>query len=112
MLTANTKVYCYIPEPNAPWKIYLPVKLLQQAVQWYHLALCHAGMTRLYNTISMHFYYHILEHTVEDVVTTCDTCQRHKAVGRGHGETAPRETSLLSWREVAVDLIGPWTLQV
>ena len=33
-------------------------------------------------------------------------------MGQGHGETAPRETSLLPWREVAVDLIGPWTLQV
>ena len=48
MLTNNTRVYCYISEPNAPWKIYLPNELLQQAVQWYHLALCHAGMTRLY----------------------------------------------------------------
>ena len=112
MLTNNTRVYCYISEPNAPWKIYLSNELLQQAVQWYHLALCHAGMTRLYNTMSMHFYNPQLKHTIEDMVARCDTCQWYKAVGRGHGDTAPRETPLLPWREVAVDLIGPWTLQI
>jgi hypothetical protein len=33
-------------------------------------------------------------------------------VGRGHGETASREVSLLSWQDVAVDLIGPWKVSI
>jgi hypothetical protein len=33
-------------------------------------------------------------------------------VGRGHGETAAREATTLPWRDVAVDLIGPWALTV
>ena len=33
-----------------------------------------------------------------------------KAVGRGHGHLAPREAALTPWRNVAVDLIGPWEI--
>jgi hypothetical protein len=33
-------------------------------------------------------------------------------VGRGHGETARREATLLPWHDVAVDLIGLWTLSI
>ena len=60
----------------------------------------------------MHFYNRKLRNKIEDIVSRCDTCQRQKLVGRGHGEVAPREAALLPWREVAVDLIGPWTLEV
>jgi hypothetical protein len=35
-----------------------------------------------------------------------------KLVGRGHGEVATQEAALLPWREVPVDLIGPWTLHI
>jgi hypothetical protein len=60
----------------------------------------------------MHFYNQHLRKRIEDIVSQCDACQRLKLVGRGHGEVAPREAALLPWREVTVDLIGPWTLQV
>ena len=40
----------------------------------------------------------------------CDLCQRLKNLGRGHGDLASREATLLPWRDVAVDLIGPWEL--
>ena len=49
---------------------------------------------------------------VEKVVTKCDTCQRQKQVLRGHGHVAPKEASATPWREVAVDLIGPWKLKI
>ena len=35
-----------------------------------------------------------------------------KLVGRGHGQLAPKEAPLLPWREVAVDLIGPWEIDI
>jgi hypothetical protein len=56
MLAPNQMVYCYIPEPGAPWKIYLPNELLENTVRYYHLVRSHTGTTRLYDTISMHFY--------------------------------------------------------
>ena len=62
--------------------------------------------------MKMHFYHHDLRNKIEDIVSRCDSCQRYKQVGRGHGETAPREAALLPWREVACDLIGPWTLRI
>jgi transposase InsO family protein len=36
----------------------------------------------------------------------------YKNVQQGHGDTAPGEASILPWSEVAVDTIGPWTLEV
>lgn len=112
MLAPDTMVYCFIKEPNAPWKIYLPNELLDDAVRFYHLALSHVGMNRLYDTLSLHFYNRHMRNKVEDLVARCDTCQRQKLVGRGHGHLPPREAELAPWREVAVDCIGPWQLRV
>mmetsp|Transcript_89531 Transcript_89531/g.175229 ORF Transcript_89531/g.175229 Transcript_89531/m.175229 type:complete len:1053 (-) Transcript_89531:4218-7376(-) len=112
MLAPDTMVYCFIKEPNAPWKIYLPNELLDDAVRFYHLALSHVGMNRLYDTMSLHFHNRHMRNKVEDLVSRCDTCQRQKLVGRGHGELPPREAEMVPWRQVAVDCIGPWKLTV
>jgi hypothetical protein len=93
-------------------KIFLPNELFEPAIRWYHLALGHIGSSCLWDTMKMHFYNQHLKNRIEDIVSRCDTCQRLKRVGRGHGEVAAREAVLLPWREVAVDLIGPWTLQI
>ncbi|KAG7340293.1 integrase core domain containing protein [Nitzschia inconspicua] len=60
----------------------------------------------------MHFYHPDLQKVCEQTVKKCDPCQRFKNVGRGHGEMASREASLLPWQDVAVDLIGPWTISI
>jgi hypothetical protein len=60
----------------------------------------------------MHFFHPQLQHVCESEVKKCDPCQRLKNVGRGHGETASREASLLPWQDVAVDLIGPWKVSI
>jgi hypothetical protein len=112
LLAPDTHVVCYIPEPNAPWKIYLPTDILDTAVRWYHLALGHIGQNRLYDTIAVHFFHPDLRNKVEHVVSKCDSCQRQKQIGRPYGEAPPREASAHPWREVAVDTIGPWTLKV
>jgi len=112
MLAPDVSVYCYIPGPNAPWKIYIPTTLLRDAVRWYHLSLGHIGQNRLFDTMNQHLYHPDMRTVVEDIVTKCDACQRRKAVLRGHGENAPREALTHPWREVAVDLIGPWELTI
>jgi hypothetical protein len=81
-------------------------------VRWYHLALGQCGISRLADTLRMHFYYPRLQSCCEEEVKRCDTCQRHKTVGRGHGENASREAPLLPWEDVAIELIGPWTLSI
>jgi transposase InsO family protein len=113
LLAPDTQVFVYIPQPNAEWKIYLPAPLLHDTVQWYHLALGpHVGISRLADTLRMHCFHPQLQKMCEHVVGKCDPCQRLKNVGRGHGETAAREATTAPWQEVAVDLIGPWTLPV
>jgi hypothetical protein len=112
LLAPDLTLVCYIPEPNAPWKIYLPTDILDTAVRWYHLALGHIGQNRLYDTMAIHFFHPDLRGKVENVVTKCDTCQRQKQTGRLYGEAPPREATAHPWREVAVDTIGPWTLEV
>ncbi|KAG7340303.1 integrase core domain containing protein [Nitzschia inconspicua] len=81
---------------------------------WFDAAnsLGHCGVSRLADTLRMHFYHPQLQQTCESEVRKCDPCQRLKNVGRGHGETASREASLLPWQDVAVDLIGPWTISI
>jgi hypothetical protein len=91
---------------------YLPTELLNSAVQWYHMALSHIRSSRLYDTMSLHFYHRNLKKTIEDFVSCCDTCQRRKLVGQGHGHVAPQEAELMPWRQIAVNLVGPWTLKV
>jgi hypothetical protein len=60
----------------------------------------------------MHFYHPRVHEVCERGVKRCDPCQRLKNVGHRHGETATHEASLLPWQDVAVDLLGPWTLSI
>ena len=112
LLAPGTSVYCYIREPHAQWKIYLPQELMENAIRWYHLALGHIGARRLVDTMQMHFHAPGLQQQVEHITGSCDACQRMKQPGRPYGFLAAREASLLPWSEIAVDSIGPWTLQV
>jgi hypothetical protein len=112
LLVPGTQVYCYVMTPGGPWKIYLPNNLIQDAVKWYHLALGHCGVSRLADTLRMHFHHPRLQFVCETEVGKCDPYQRLKGVGRGHGETASREAPLLPWQDVAVDLIGPWNISL
>ena len=79
-LAPDTEVVCYTPEPQAPWKIYLPTSLLHDAVKWYHHALGHLGTNRLFDTMSLHLFHPDLKQTVQQTVSQCDTCQRKKQV--------------------------------
>jgi hypothetical protein len=62
--------------------------------------------------MSATFYNPKLCSSVEAVIKPCPHCQKYKNVLCGHGETAPREAGLLLWSEVAMDMIGPWTIEV
>jgi transposase InsO family protein len=42
----------------------------------------------------------------------CGACQKEKLPGPQYGHLPPREAALLPWEEVALDLIGPWTVQL
>ena len=102
----DTQVCCILKDANAALKIYLPIQMIQSTIQWYHAALSHPGSTRLKDTLRIHFHNPKLSNAIEDFTSNCNTCQRQKAVGQGHGHTAPKEAPLIPWQHVAVDLLG------
>lgn len=77
---------------------------------WFHYVLGHCGSRRLYDTINARFHIPKLREKCESIV--CEECQRNKQIGPGYGDLPNREASLMPWNEVAVDLIGPWNLNV
>jgi hypothetical protein len=42
----------------------------------------------------------------------CDSCQRNELDGKGYGFLPEREVCSIPFEECAMDLIGPWTVQI
>jgi transposase InsO family protein len=97
---------------NNEWRIVLPNNVVDDVVQWYHAALMHSGEVRTLRAISRYFYSFKLKDRVHDYVSHCDDCQRNKSAGAGYGELPPRNDVSIPWEEVAVDLIGPWNINI
>ncbi|KAG7359910.1 integrase core domain containing protein [Nitzschia inconspicua] len=99
-------------DPDQDPRIVIPEALINDAIKWYHYVGGHIGSTRLYQTLSTHFYFKGLKQRVEEYVSTCDSCQRNKNPGRGVGELPPRQATELPFEQVAVDSIGPWEITI
>jgi Integrase zinc binding domain len=108
----NVHLICYMVRPNEPWKICIPDASLHAMVTWYHQVLNHTGITRLNDTISLHFYHKDLRTRIETMIGSCEACQKYKLPGKGYGELPPRQTNIAPWYEIAIDLIGPWKIVV
>ena len=99
-------------QKNESWKIAIPDSLLPKIVDWYHMTLNHVGSNRLYQTIRMWFVHPQLKASCESHTKTCDACQKDKLFGRGYGELSERDIPIAPFSEIAVDLIGPWSIHV
>ena len=106
----GTNLICSLQ--NGQHKIVLPEALQEPAILWYHIVMGHGGATRLYQAINQFFFSPRLKARVEELVTTCDSCQRNKNMGPGYGHLPPRNDTSIPWEEIAIDLIGPWTIQI
>jgi hypothetical protein len=95
---------------NDNWRICIPTPLIDQTVQWFHVSLCHAGVTRTRNTILQHMTHPDLLNHCENIIRNCPTCQQHKTRHRQYGYLPPRQVNANPWAEINVDLIGPWNL--
>ena len=109
---SNANVVCYRDDLQQPWRIVIPSADLDRLIQWYHMVLNHCGITRTCDTIALHFHHPRLRERAHAIITTCDACQRYKLPGRGQGLLPAREANSVPWQEIAVDLIGPWTIEV
>ena len=106
------QLICYRINLHGDWRIVIPHGLLPHLIDWYHNVLMHPGTERLYRTILRHFYHRHLKEHVETYTRHCRTCQQHKATTVQYGHLPPREANFQPFYEVAVDSIGPWTVNV
>ena len=111
-VSAVDDVLCYVKpgDPPANWKIALPQKLLKPTIEWFHRMTGHSGNKRLYMQISTRYYHRDLRRLIDNY--HCDHCQRNKLDGKGYGLLPEREMRMMPFEECAVDLIGPWIIQV
>jgi hypothetical protein len=58
----------------------------------------------------MHLYHPHLHHVTVQITQHCDACQCQKLPGPQYSHLPPHEAALLPWEEVALDLVGPWTV--
>jgi hypothetical protein len=42
----------------------------------------------------------------------CNDCQKYKLAGHGYGLLTKQEVRIVPWKEVAINLIGPWKVKV
>jgi len=105
-------IICYVrPTDNQnQWRIALPEQMLDKTISWFHQIMGHPGSKRLRETLQKRYYHPQLRRTVDKY--QCEHCQKHKLSGKGYGLLPERELRVAPWTEVAVDLIGPWKLQV
>ena len=106
-------IICYVKQgdnPNTKWRIALPESMLEPAVKWFHQVLNHPGEKRLRETMQQRYYHPQLRRTIDKY--RCEHCQKHKLSGKGYGLLPEREMRIAPWEEVAIDLIGPWTINV
>lgn len=112
-MITNRPLICYrnaVEDPPGSWRICLPTALLNDVLLWYHRVLGHCGTTRLYDSLRAHCYHPALKRQCE--AFTCGMCQQNKVSGAGYGDLPGRQAPLVPWNEVAIDLIGPWKIDV
>ena len=93
-------------------KIVVPETLQKRMVQWYHLSLCHPGVTRMEQTIRQHFTWKNLKQDIEKVCKRCPVCQRTKKRSIKYGKLPPKVAEAIPWETLCVDLIGPYKIKL
>jgi hypothetical protein len=104
----NTDVVQYRAKSGNPWKIVVPMSMVNDILEYFHRLLVHPGVNRMYATISKHFTFPGIKAKVESFVLTCPTCQRTKLSPINAGLLPLKDPELNPWTQVQVDLVGPW----
>jgi transposase InsO family protein len=89
-------------------RIIVPATLRRRLVEWYHGILVHPGADRLHNTIRQHFTWPYMQDQIRKYTKQCDACQRGKRGQRGMGHIPMKDVETEPWKDIAVDLAGPW----
>jgi transposase InsO family protein len=69
------------------------------------------AVVRMTNSLWMNFAWPTLKEDFTEFVKYCDECQRFKKARKHYGHLTRADShTLVPWDQVAVDLIGPWTI--
>ncbi|CAB9522987.1 Transposon Tf2 [Seminavis robusta] len=93
-------------------RIIVPAALTQRLMEWYHTTLVHPGVNRLYNTLRQHYTWPKMLEQIRTYIRSCHACQLGKRGMRGYGKIPLKDTETEPWKDVAVDLSGPWKATV
>ena len=92
----------------------VPKESQLKIVDWYHLNLQHAGITRTVNSIGQVSTWEGLRPMVEQHILSCDECQRNRNTNKrsyGHIPLTPALRDKDPWEVVHVDCCGPWKIK-
>ncbi len=105
-------ILCYIKPGDPPnnLKIALPKGLLQPTIKWFHQVTGHLGRKRLYMQMSRQYFHRDIWLLVDKF--HCKHCQRNNSSGTGYGLLPECKLQSVPFKECAIDLIGPWIIQV
>jgi hypothetical protein len=94
-------------------KILVPASQVKQLIHWYHHMLVHpAGADRLYNTLAQHFFWRKIRDDIKSFVRVCKECQKGKRGLRGYGKILLKDIETQPWKDVCINLSGPWQAKV
>ena len=91
-------------------KIVVPKSLQKKIADWYHRILVHPGETRLELTIGQHYYWKNMRTTIKHACGKCHVCQLTKPKTRKYGNLPEKQAEVIPWKQVCVDLIGPYKI--
>ena len=91
--------------------IVVPKALQKLAIEWYHTTLQHPGKTRMYLTISQHYWWPKMKAQIEKHCQRCKECALTKKSQKQYGLLPAKETvEITPWKTLCIDLIGPYTI--
>jgi transposase InsO family protein len=85
--------------------------MLERVISFYHQVLGHAGASRVYEAVSLHFKHDKIAATAKKLSAECDACQRYKNSFVEYSVLPPRIANYGPRSNVAVDLISPWKIR-
>ena len=93
-------------------RIIVPKSLRKRLMKWYHTTLVHPGVQRLYNTLRQHYTWPKMLEEIRDYIKHCGPCQKGKRGLRGMGKIPLKDVETEPWKDIAVDLAGPWKAMI
>ena len=107
----DAELICF--HQNGVDKIVLTEELLPKVVKCCHEVMAHAeGGGRLAATIKRHYYHRNLDEECKKHCKECETCAKMKCDTKTHGESGPRDATVMPWQQVHCDSIGNWEVHL